>query len=175
MGEHDVDIKIEFCGVCCSDIRTITGGWGKVNLPVIVGHEIVGCVTQVGGTVAEFKSASVFVWKIQRGCCSFDVRWLDRLLSFGSKRSWVCLSHMAIQFAKAVGCDEIVAFSHLNNKEKDAMALDATDFVATREERFQKPFLSFLDFIIVYRNFASWCDAVQCTADVASGRLHSAP
>ncbi|KAF4616363.1 hypothetical protein D9613_008844 [Agrocybe pediades] len=69
------------------------------------------------------------------------------------------LSYMAIQFAKALGCDEIVAFSHLNSKEKDAMALDAINFVATREERFQKPFLSFLDFIIVYRNFASWCDA----------------
>jgi len=32
MGEHDVDIKIEFCGVCGSDVHTITGGWGKVDL-----------------------------------------------------------------------------------------------------------------------------------------------
>ncbi|KAF4616358.1 hypothetical protein D9613_008848 [Agrocybe pediades] len=106
MGEHDVDIKTEFCGVCGSDVHTITGGWGKVNL--------------VSWSRGEF------------------------------------ISHMAIQFSKALGCDEIVAFSHSNNKEKDAMTLGATKFVATREGGFQKPLLSSLDFII-------------CTADVAAG------
>ncbi|KAH8831127.1 GroES-like protein [Flagelloscypha sp. PMI_526] len=51
----DVDIKVECCGVCGSDVHTITGGWGQPVLPVIVGHEIVGTVAQVGSNVTEFK------------------------------------------------------------------------------------------------------------------------
>ncbi|KAF9445944.1 NADPH-dependent alcohol dehydrogenase [Macrolepiota fuliginosa MF-IS2] len=50
-GEFDVDIKIEFCGVCGSDVHTITGGWGKPCLPLIVGHEIVGTVVWIGPKV----------------------------------------------------------------------------------------------------------------------------
>ncbi|KAK2460058.1 hypothetical protein APHAL10511_007935 [Amanita phalloides] len=53
--EYDVDIKIEYCGVCASDVHTITGGWGKPILPVIPGHEIVGHVVRVGSKVTEFK------------------------------------------------------------------------------------------------------------------------
>ncbi|KXN81015.1 NADP-dependent alcohol dehydrogenase 6 [Leucoagaricus sp. SymC.cos] len=49
-GDHDVDIKIEYCGV-----HTITGGWGETMLPVIPGHEITGHVVRVGPKVTEFK------------------------------------------------------------------------------------------------------------------------
>lgn len=37
-GDHDVDIKIEACGVCASDIHTISGGWGEQYFPLCVGH-----------------------------------------------------------------------------------------------------------------------------------------
>src|ERR1700728_3341555 len=37
-GDYDVDIKIEACGVCASDIHTISGGWGKQHFPLCVGH-----------------------------------------------------------------------------------------------------------------------------------------
>ncbi|KAK2773621.1 hypothetical protein FQN52_004521, partial [Onygenales sp. PD_12] len=37
-GDHDVDIKVEACGVCGSDIHTITGGWGEQHFPLCVGH-----------------------------------------------------------------------------------------------------------------------------------------
>jgi len=39
-GDYDVDIKIECCGVCASDIHTISGGWGKQHYPLAVGHGI---------------------------------------------------------------------------------------------------------------------------------------
>lgn len=53
--EDDVDVHIEFCGVCGSDVHTLTGGWGELGLPwVCVGHEIVGKVTHVGSKVKEF-------------------------------------------------------------------------------------------------------------------------
>lgn len=33
-GARDVDIEIECCGVCGSDVHTITGGWGEAPMPV---------------------------------------------------------------------------------------------------------------------------------------------
>ena len=30
--DNDIDIKIECCGVCGSDVHTITGGWGDAPL-----------------------------------------------------------------------------------------------------------------------------------------------
>jgi alcohol dehydrogenase (NADP+) len=37
-GDYDVDVKIECCGVCASDVHTISGGWGKQHFPLAVGH-----------------------------------------------------------------------------------------------------------------------------------------
>lgn len=34
----DVDVKVEACGVCGSDVHTISGGWGAQNFPLCVGH-----------------------------------------------------------------------------------------------------------------------------------------
>ncbi|KAI9669201.1 MAG: hypothetical protein M1817_004743 [Caeruleum heppii] len=55
-GDYDVDIKIECCGVCGSDVHTITGGWGSANLPLCVGHEIVGSAIKVGPKVTTVKT-----------------------------------------------------------------------------------------------------------------------
>jgi alcohol dehydrogenase (NADP+) len=46
--DSDVDIKIECCGVCGSDVHTITGGWGEVPMPLCVGHEVIGTAVRVG-------------------------------------------------------------------------------------------------------------------------------
>lgn len=54
-GERDVDIKIEACGVCGSDVHTITGGWGEAHLPLCVGHEVVGKAIKVGDKVTSVK------------------------------------------------------------------------------------------------------------------------
>ncbi len=50
----DVRIAIEFCGVCHSDIHTVRGDWGGVPYPLVVGHEIVGTVVEVGANVAKY-------------------------------------------------------------------------------------------------------------------------
>jgi len=55
-GPNDVTLDIECCGVCGSDVHTITGGWGSMSADWICpGHEIVGKVTHVGDEVKEFK------------------------------------------------------------------------------------------------------------------------
>lgn len=54
-GERDIDIRIEACGVCGSDVHTITGGWGEASLPLCVGHEIIGSAIKVGDKVTTVK------------------------------------------------------------------------------------------------------------------------
>ncbi|KAF9921889.1 hypothetical protein FBU30_008032 [Linnemannia zychae] len=48
LGPKDVEIEISHCGICGSDVHTITGGWGELKDPVIPGHEIIGTVVAAG-------------------------------------------------------------------------------------------------------------------------------
>ncbi len=55
--EHDVRIKILFCGICHSDVHQVRDEWNSVMptvYPVVPGHEIVGRVTAVGSAVSRF-------------------------------------------------------------------------------------------------------------------------
>lgn len=54
VGPRDVRIRIEWAGICHSDIHTIRGDWGPQQYPLAVGHEIVGTVVEVGGDVTRF-------------------------------------------------------------------------------------------------------------------------
>lgn len=58
LGPKDVAIKIYFCGVCHSDIHTIHGDWGKIQYPLIVGHELTGEVVAIGSSVSKFDIGS---------------------------------------------------------------------------------------------------------------------
>lgn len=53
-GPTDVQIEIQYCGVCHSDLHTARAEWPGVTFPVVPGHEIVGRVTAVGSAVSEF-------------------------------------------------------------------------------------------------------------------------
>jgi uncharacterized zinc-type alcohol dehydrogenase-like protein len=53
--EKDVEIDIQFCGVCHSDLHTARGEWGNTLYPSVPGHEIVGRVTRVGSGVTKYK------------------------------------------------------------------------------------------------------------------------
>ncbi|KAI0768847.1 GroES-like protein [Trametes elegans] len=66
---EDVEIAITHCGVCGSDVHTLTQGWGESKLPLVVGHEIVGTVTRVGDNVKEFKVGDRVGVGAQRGSC----------------------------------------------------------------------------------------------------------
>ena len=50
-GDRDVDVEVECCGVCGSDVHTLTGGWGGFDGPLCVGHEVVGRAVKVGKAV----------------------------------------------------------------------------------------------------------------------------
>lgn len=52
---RQVRVKIEACGVCHSDMFTVTGGWPGIQYPRVPGHEVVGSVDAVGADVPEWK------------------------------------------------------------------------------------------------------------------------
>ena len=47
----DVAIRIDYCGVCHSDLHACRNDWGTARYPLVPGHEIVGTVTGVGSGV----------------------------------------------------------------------------------------------------------------------------
>ncbi|KAK4162874.1 NADP-dependent alcohol dehydrogenase 6 [Cladorrhinum sp. PSN259] len=53
--DHDIDVQIECCGVCASDVHTVTGGWGDFEGPLCVGHEVIGKAVNVGNAVKSIK------------------------------------------------------------------------------------------------------------------------
>ncbi|MCU1542495.1 MAG: hypothetical protein JWM50_360 [Microbacteriaceae bacterium] len=54
VGPRDVLIDIAYSGVCHSDIHTVRGEWGPIAYPQVVGHEIVGTVSEVGAEVTRY-------------------------------------------------------------------------------------------------------------------------
>ncbi len=55
VGPNDVQIAIEFCGVCHTDIHHSRNDWGRANYPMVPGHEIVGKVTALGANASHLK------------------------------------------------------------------------------------------------------------------------
>ena len=45
---HEVEVKVEYCGVCHSDLSVIDNEWGNAKYPLVAGHEIIGIVTELG-------------------------------------------------------------------------------------------------------------------------------
>ncbi|MEP6570759.1 MAG: NAD(P)-dependent alcohol dehydrogenase [Acidobacteriota bacterium] len=52
---RDIQIDIDYCGVCHSDLHTVRSEWQGTLYPCVPGHEIAGHVTAVGAEVTRFK------------------------------------------------------------------------------------------------------------------------
>jgi alcohol/geraniol dehydrogenase (NADP+) len=48
LGEEDVEIRVEHCGICHSDLAMIDSEWFPASYPVVPGHEAVGVITALG-------------------------------------------------------------------------------------------------------------------------------
>ncbi len=47
----EVEVEVEFCGICHSDIAMIDNDWGMSSYPFIPGHEAIGKIVAVGSGV----------------------------------------------------------------------------------------------------------------------------
>lgn len=48
LGVDEVEITVEYCGLCHSDLSIINNDWGLSQYPVVPGHEIIGRITLLG-------------------------------------------------------------------------------------------------------------------------------
>ena len=48
LGEEDVEVEVEHCGLCHSDLSVLNDEWGISRFPAVLGHEVTGRVTAVG-------------------------------------------------------------------------------------------------------------------------------
>lgn len=45
---HQVEVKVEYCGLCHSDISVLNNEWRSTVYPVVAGHEIIGRIVALG-------------------------------------------------------------------------------------------------------------------------------
>ncbi|WP_330205401.1 NADPH-dependent aldehyde reductase Ahr [Cyanobacterium sp. Dongsha4] len=55
IGAYEVDIQVQHCGICHSDLSLLENAWGVTQYPFVPGHEIVGTVLAVGQDVVHLK------------------------------------------------------------------------------------------------------------------------
>lgn len=70
----EILVKISACGVCHTELDEIEGRTPPANLPVILGHQVVGTVAEVGKEATRFKLGDRvgIAWIFSAcGCCEF--------------------------------------------------------------------------------------------------------
>ncbi|MDX1573191.1 MAG: NAD(P)-dependent alcohol dehydrogenase [Methylophaga sp.] len=55
IGADEVEIDVENCGICHSDLSMIDNEWGMSTYPLIAGHEVIGLIRDKGAAVSQFK------------------------------------------------------------------------------------------------------------------------
>jgi len=51
----DVEIDVESCGVCHSDLSMLDNEWGSTKYPFVPGHEIIGTISAIGDGVKKLR------------------------------------------------------------------------------------------------------------------------
>jgi S-(hydroxymethyl)glutathione dehydrogenase/alcohol dehydrogenase len=68
---HEVRVSIAAAGLCRSDLHCRAGGFPVYKLPMVLGHEAAGVVTEVGPAVTRVRAGShvVVTWNSSCGAC----------------------------------------------------------------------------------------------------------
>ena len=48
LGDEEVEVAVEHCGLCHSDLSVLNNDWGVSQYPAVLGHEVVGRITALG-------------------------------------------------------------------------------------------------------------------------------
>jgi uncharacterized zinc-type alcohol dehydrogenase-like protein len=48
LGSEEVEIAVESCGICHSDLSMLDNEWGMTTYPFVPGHEVIGRVVALG-------------------------------------------------------------------------------------------------------------------------------
>ncbi len=55
LGAEQVEVAVEYCGICHSDLSMLDNDWGMTRYPFVPGHEVVGKVTALGPQARKLK------------------------------------------------------------------------------------------------------------------------
>jgi alcohol/geraniol dehydrogenase (NADP+) len=55
LGDDQVEINVEYCGLCHSDLSILDNDWGMSRYPFVPGHEVAGRIGQIGRSVKHLK------------------------------------------------------------------------------------------------------------------------
>lgn len=69
LGRQDVEIDVDYCGICHSDLSMIDNEWGMSAYPLVAGHEVVGRVAKVGADVTHLQPGQVVGLGWHSGYC----------------------------------------------------------------------------------------------------------
>ena len=59
LGAEDVEIAVDYCGICHSDLSMLDNEWGMSSYPLVPGHEVVGRVVALGAHTKGLKLGQV--------------------------------------------------------------------------------------------------------------------
>lgn len=55
LGDEEVEVAVEYCGICHSDLSVLNNDWENSKYPAVLGHEIAGRVVAIGSAVKGIK------------------------------------------------------------------------------------------------------------------------
>jgi uncharacterized zinc-type alcohol dehydrogenase-like protein len=55
LDDHYVEIDVQYCGICHSDLSVLDNEWGISAYPFVPGHEVVGKISAIGSHVPDLK------------------------------------------------------------------------------------------------------------------------
>ena len=232
LGDTEVEIQVEYCGLCHSDLSMVDNELGISRYPLVPGHEIIGTVAATGSCaqgitrgkrvgLGWFADSCLTCEWCKSGnhhlCASVTGTIIGRHGGFADRvranAAWVIplperldpqragplmcggitvfyplllaevkptarvgvigiggLGHMALQFAKAWGC-EVTAFSSSPEKEAEARGFGADLVINSRDPEALKKAANSLDFILSTVNVPlDWQAYIEALRP--QGRLH---
>lgn len=73
LGSEEVEIAVESCGICHSDLSMLDNDWGMTTYPFVPGHEVIGKVIALGDHTKRLKMGDrvgLGWYSNSCGCCS---------------------------------------------------------------------------------------------------------
>lgn len=77
LGDNDIDIDVETCGICHSDLSMLKNDWGMTTYPFVPGHEVTGKVKAVGSHISHVKVGDSVGLGWHAGYCMHCAQCLD--------------------------------------------------------------------------------------------------
>ena len=70
LASTEVEIDVEYCGICHSDLSMLDNEWGMTTYPFVPGHEVVGRIAATGSHVHRLKKGDIVGLGWHAGYCN---------------------------------------------------------------------------------------------------------